>query len=662
MTAKPEWEQAGEREELPVEFYQLRKQHLEQNPQSKSRGMHVFVKPLTIEKLEVLSWIAGVNKSQCLNLLLDDNNVFTYLASVALRHAKKTEVNDARRFRVLARTEERRNGLGQLNIESQELYSHLKDKEAFFQEYAYIRCLQEFYYGNGELDKWSQETNRLDRMLKTLVSNRGSLLVNGSFMDFVSSMEYKYELFREDMLKRQFLVTDEELQSKYKYANPLVNSDVFTAASVASATSERTPSILESEAPEVPNLLASNVYTSAESTELSASTESSDSSALSAASELSAASDTENSATNSSIPVTLDSSLLDAGTSGVDSSIRANSDSSSSDSETASTIQHPSSIQDSSHAQNSIPTPNSSTVSNSNTVLNSVVAELASILDLSSGAPENLEASSTISASSESKATSSALLALSKLVSTLHTLQDSSASRLSSAVALSDYVATSTTSTTLTTSRGAQETTQSTLHSGLDAASLSIAQTTPQTTSRHALESAAASGLSHKLQGKQEYDQSHRLHSQCQLKNSNSSPAPQALASQASKSQASSSVSDLASVCNEPTSNTCSAASTFKAKSKSVSNKADKASISKANKASTSSTSNDTGTNEVSGLSGVRKVSKVRRINGISNEGVDAHTSSSAQETSVQAESEQADTLGMQELIDVLRDMLIRAK
>lgn len=498
ITAKLEWDT----DELPVEFYQLRKQHLEQSPQSKSRGMHVFVKPLTIEKLEVLSWIAGVNKSQCLNLLLDDNDVFTYLASAALRHAKKAEVNDARRFRVLARTEERRNGLGQLNIESQELYSHLKDKEAFFQEYAYIRCLQEFYFGNGELDKWSQETNRLDRMLKILVSNRGSFLVNGSFMDFVSSMEYKYELFREDMLKQQFLVTDEELQSKYKYANPLINSDVFTSDDVSSATSERTPSILESEAS---NLLESDVSASA------------------------ALSEAENTGKTSSIPITLNSSLSDAETSGVPSSILANSDSSSSDSETTSTIQ------DSSHAQNSRPTLPPSTVSNSNTVPNSFVAKSSSISDLSSVVPEYSDASSTISESSEYEATSSTL---SKLDYTLHTLQDSSASRLSSAVALPDSV------TTLTTSWGTLATTRPTLNSGLDTASLSIAKTTSQTTSRHALESEAASRLSNKPQGKQEHGlqshnlQSHRLHSLCQPKNSNSAPAPQAVASQVSNSQA----------------------------------------------------------------------------------------------------------------------------
>lgn len=767
ITAKSEWEQEWDTDELPVEFYQLRKQHLEQSPQSKSRGMHVFVKPLTIEKLEVLSWIAGVNKSQYLNLLLNDNDVFTYLASAALRHAKKAEVNDARRFRVLARTEERRNGLGQLNIESQELYSHLKDKEAFFQEYAYIRCLQEFYFGNGELDKWSQETNRLDRMLKILVSNRGSFLVNGSFMDFVSSMEYKYELSREDMLKRQFLVTDEELQTKYKYANPLLNSDVFTSDAVASATSERTPSMVESKAPEVPNLLASEISKTPNLVE----------------SEVPNLSDAENSGVSTSNAVTLDSSLSDSEdseNSDVSTSIPVNSDnsdlssssdSSSSDSVTTSTIHHSSSIHQSSSIQQSSTVQNSNPTQNSSTVPNSVVAKLASILDLSSGAPECSGATSRVflsqdhvlhvpqSLTLETDYPEQASLVLSSTPSSVITLpteikpygrtklfrgitpsngiqfpSEYSVQRLSAeaeAETESKYVVSQpslkyseasvpqlySTEQTDSTCEHTDYTCSTVVFNG-QVNGLAFTKNDAHTHDAH------TDVLTHQLQGTNSTEQTgqlttgleqdtyqstdlrlnqspslnhlnyhnhlnqgqnfHEVYEKEPVAHENRQDTVLGLAklqdselSQYHKASASTALSALSSVStvpsvlsvtdvstestailDEPASNTCSAVSTFKAKSvakaKFVSNDT--------NQASTSSTSNDTGANEVSGLSGVRKVSKVRRVSGVSNERVDTHTSSLVQETSVQDESEQSDTMGMQELIDVLSDMLIRAK
>lgn len=209
------------------EFTRLQKKRVQKG--DKSKGVQVHLKNTTIEKLEFLSFMGGMNKSQLINLIFDDPDIFESLTGALLKYVDDNKISEGKRFKSYNRTCNRQEQIAKNQVSNQkkELYSHLKDEDSFFQEYAFIRCWQEYSLGNSDLERWCEETNNLDKLLKTIVSLKGSKLINGSLMDFISSIEVKYEMSRDKMLKEEFLVTDEELATKYKYVNPLLGDSAL---------------------------------------------------------------------------------------------------------------------------------------------------------------------------------------------------------------------------------------------------------------------------------------------------------------------------------------------------------------------------------------------------------------------------------------------------
>lgn len=192
----------------------------------KSKGVQVFLKQPTLDKLDFLGYVGGMNRSQVLNYLLDNPEIFANMTHIMLQYSEACSIDDAQRFQTIKKTTGRRSKLQDKVIsvkqekqnflnEIEPFLCYLEDKETFFSEYSEIRAWQDYSLCKDNVQRLKKEKERLNYLIKVLNSDKGQQLLTltncSNIVQFISLMESKYKNIRASMLKSDFKLTDAEI-------------------------------------------------------------------------------------------------------------------------------------------------------------------------------------------------------------------------------------------------------------------------------------------------------------------------------------------------------------------------------------------------------------------------------------------------------------------